>query len=98
MYAGLIMESGATQDIITNPMHPYTKALLAGSPAFGSHYSQEKLLTIPGKVPDPVRPEPGCPFSPRCVQAQNKCSLAIPDFINCVNNREKREYRCIKDD
>ncbi|MDR2965578.1 MAG: ATP-binding cassette domain-containing protein, partial [Treponema sp.] len=69
MYGGLVMESANANDILNNAKHPYTKALLAASPKFGSHYSNERLLTIPGKVTDPANPEPGCPFAPRCAQA-----------------------------
>ncbi|MDR1930444.1 MAG: dipeptide/oligopeptide/nickel ABC transporter permease/ATP-binding protein, partial [Treponema sp.] len=50
MYGGLVMESGPAADLIASPLHPYTRALLASSPAFGSHYSRERLYSIPGKV------------------------------------------------
>ena len=93
MYAGMAMECGAAKELLASPLHPYTSALLAASPAFGSHYSQEKLLTIPGKVPDPVRPEPGCPFAPRCPKAHSECTQAIPPLKTISHNR--RECRCI---
>ena len=94
MYGGMAMESGPADGIINSPLHPYTKALLAASPAFGSHYSREKLLTIPGKVPDPVRPEPGCPFAPRCTQARPECTLAVPPPSIISHNGQPRECRC----
>ncbi|MDR0670503.1 MAG: ATP-binding cassette domain-containing protein [Treponema sp.] len=81
MYGGLIMES-APVDFFTgaNPRaaHPYTRALLAASPRFGSHYSRSRLATIPGKVVDPAAPPPGCPFAPRCPEAAEDCAAAIP--------------------
>lgn len=66
MYGGLIMEKGTSAQIIKNPRHPYTKALLASTPKFGSHYTEQELSSIPGRVTDPASPEPGCPFAPRC--------------------------------
>ncbi|MBO6100520.1 MAG: ABC transporter ATP-binding protein, partial [Spirochaetaceae bacterium] len=74
MYGGMIMERGTTEQIAKNPVHPYTKALLAAAPSFGTHYSTSRLVSIPGKVTDPARPAPGCPFAPRCAQASAECS------------------------
>ncbi|MBP3606978.1 MAG: dipeptide/oligopeptide/nickel ABC transporter permease/ATP-binding protein [Treponema sp.] len=76
MYGGLIMEKGTSEQIINAPKHPYTKALVASSPKFGSHYTTEKLISIPGKVIDPVNPEKGCPFAPRCTYAKEDCFKA----------------------
>jgi peptide/nickel transport system permease protein len=92
MYGGLIMESGPSETIIRDPRHPYTRALMAASPRFGSHYSRERLKTIPGKVTDPAEPEPGCPFAPRCDFAAEECRQGIPAI-----NGENREIRCIRE-
>lgn len=73
MYGGLIMEQGTSEQIMNNPRHPYTQALLASTPRFGTHYSKEKLVSIPGRVTDPANPEPGCPFEPRCSFAKAEC-------------------------
>ncbi|GHV95858.1 hypothetical protein AGMMS50293_21780 [Spirochaetia bacterium] len=95
MYGGLVMESGGAELITGDPRHPYTKALLAASPRFGSHYSQGRLLTIPGKVTDPANPEPGCPFAPRCTQVTPQCAAAIPPLDRISdNNGQIREIRC----
>jgi len=95
MYGGMAMESGNAADIIASPQHPYTRALLAASPRFGSHYSRGRLLTIPGKVTDPAHPEPGCPFAPRCSQAKPECSQGIPPLKTVMEaNGEMRENRC----
>jgi peptide/nickel transport system permease protein len=91
MYGGLVMEAGSTADITANPKHPYTKALLASSPRFGSHYHEGPLLSIPGKVTDPAHPESGCPFAPRCSMAKSECAAAIPPLT--VDGG--REIRCI---
>ena len=73
MYGGLIMERGSAEAIMQHARHPYTQALLASSPRFGTHYSRERLLSIPGRVTDPAHPEPGCPFAPRCQYAKDEC-------------------------
>lgn len=84
MYGGLIMEQGDIQTVLSSPRHPYTKALLKASPKFGSHYSEEKLFSIPGKVVDPSKPEQGCPFAPRC-NSENKSSECLSkDFVKKV--------------
>ncbi|MDR0321204.1 MAG: dipeptide/oligopeptide/nickel ABC transporter permease/ATP-binding protein [Treponema sp.] len=96
MYGGLAMESASAQEIINNPRHPYTTALLAASPRFGSHYSKERLLTIPGKVSDPANPESGCPFAPRCTKATPACTQEIPKLRQESSaNEQVRELRCI---
>ena len=76
MYGGLIMESGTSDQIMNHARHPYTQALLASSPKFGTHYTSQKLLSIPGRVTDPAHPEPGCPFEPRCSFAKEECCKA----------------------
>jgi peptide/nickel transport system permease protein len=101
MYGGLVMEEGASSIIATGgkagagrALHPYTRALLAASPRFGSHYSRERLFSIPGKVADPSAPEPGCPFAPRCTLAGNECRKAVPPLRN-FSSGEKHEARCL---
>ncbi|MCL2066160.1 MAG: dipeptide/oligopeptide/nickel ABC transporter permease/ATP-binding protein [Treponema sp.] len=95
MYGGLEMESGSAADITGDPRHPYTRALLAASPRFGSHYSQSRLLTIPGKVSDPARPESGCPFAPRCAEATTQCTQAVPQLETFLTpGGQQREIRC----
>jgi peptide/nickel transport system permease protein len=90
MYGGLAMESGSAAEITNNPRHPYTTALLAASPRFGSHYSKERLLTIPGKVSDPSNPESGCPFAPRCAKATAECTKENPQ----LQTKDGHELRC----
>ena len=73
MYGGKIMESGTAEQIMKAPKHPYTRALVGALPEFGSHYTQKKMISIPGRVTDPAAPEPGCPFAPRCGFATERC-------------------------
>ena len=81
MYGGKIMESGEANQIINAPKHPYTQALVNALPEFGSHYTKQKMISIPGRVSDPSKPEPGCPFAPRCTFAKDECKSE--DFTLC---------------
>ena len=92
MYGGLVMETAASEAVARGKsLHPYTKALLAASPRFGSHYTQERLQVIPGRVTDPSNPETGCPFAPRCVQADSSCREKIPPLSSAGNH----QVRCL---
>ena len=93
MYGGLIMETMDAASISESAAHPYTKALLAASPRFGSHYTTERLKVIPGRVSDPANPEPGCPFAPRCAEAAGECKREIPPMAGSANHK----YRCRQD-
>jgi oligopeptide/dipeptide ABC transporter ATP-binding protein len=90
MYGGIVMERGTTAEIIRSPKHPYTKALLSASPGFGSHYSRERLASIPGRVIDPASPGAGCPFAPRCPSALPVCSADIPKLLVQADGQEVR--------
>ena len=75
MYGGKIMENAETKKIISAPKNPYTKALLSSSPEFGSHYTNQKLSFIPGKVSDAAKKIEGCPFATRCFFAKDECNF-----------------------
>ena len=93
LYGGLVMEEGPSNELLQRPLHPYSKALLAASPAFGSHYTTSRLASIPGRVTDPAHPEPGCPFAPRCSFATAECAAAVPELARL---EEGRRVRCGK--
>ena len=86
MYGGLVMESGPASEVVSSPEHPYSRALLAAAPRFGGHYTESRLLSIPGKVSDPVDVGPGCPFAPRCGEATDECRAAIPELRAIVTS------------
>jgi peptide/nickel transport system ATP-binding protein len=64
MYMGQIVEEADVQELLSNPKHPYTQGLLESIPVLGE--VREYLNTIPGTVPSPVDPPPGCLFASRC--------------------------------
>jgi peptide/nickel transport system permease protein len=80
MYGGLVMEMGDCQTLLEQSAHPYTRALLEAAPKFGSHYRQNRLVTIPGKTPDPRYPGAGCPFAPRCPVTDEQCLRELPEM------------------
>jgi oligopeptide/dipeptide ABC transporter ATP-binding protein len=63
MYLGKIVEVGPVHKVLTDPLHPYTKSLLAVTPEVGRRRTHEVLS---GEPPDPARIPPGCRFHPRC--------------------------------
>jgi oligopeptide transport system ATP-binding protein len=77
MYAGFIVERGSVDDIYGDPRHPYTLALLSSLPRV-DRTSREKLATIPGLPPDLLGLPPGCPFTPRCAYAMERCRQENP--------------------
>ncbi|MBM3524135.1 MAG: ABC transporter ATP-binding protein [Alphaproteobacteria bacterium] len=75
MYAGQVVETGPTREVVGSPCHPYTKGLLRSMPSLA--YLDEPLSPIDGQVPDPTRPVEGCRFLPRCPSAVDACRQAI---------------------
>jgi len=79
MYLGQIAELVETQLLYTNPLHPYTEALLSAVPVPDPAYEAERIL-LRGDVPSPVNPPSGCYFHPRCSYAQELCAREKPEF------------------
>jgi oligopeptide/dipeptide ABC transporter ATP-binding protein len=79
MYAGKLVETGACDTVYTEPLHPYTEALL--SAALPLHPSARRTrVVLGGEVPDPVHPPAGCRFHPRCPRAMAECRLQEPEW------------------
>ena len=78
MYGGRVMETAPVQDIFDAPLHPYTQALMASMP--GRTPGKQRLVEIAGASPNPANPPTGCPFHPRCGQADAQCAAEAPVF------------------
>lgn len=77
MYLGKIVEKARTEELFTNPLHPYTKALF--SAALPSHPDiQREEIILHGEVPSPINPPGGCRFHPRCPVAMPHCATVEP--------------------
>ena len=80
MYLGEIVEIGRTEEIFTNPKHPYTKALLSAVPELNTQENKEKIQ-LTGELPSPENLPQGCKFHTRCPYAMDKCKCEIPNSI-----------------
>ena len=79
MYLGKIVELGDSKSIIRSPKHPYTQALISAIPVVDPDAKRKRVL-LPGDVPSPIHPPPGCPFHPRCPIAEPRCRIEVPTF------------------
>jgi len=77
MYLGKIVELADRDEIYANPRHPYTRALLSAIPALHGAAVGERIK-LPGEMPSPLNPPPGCSFHPRCRYAKDICRTVEP--------------------
>lgn len=87
MYAGRIVEKGATGSIFSEPLHPYTYSLLKSIPRLDAS-GAERLFSIPGMPPNLVNNPPGCNFEPRCPFAEERCRREDPLLEEVSPGRE----------
>lgn len=80
MYLGEIVETGKTDEIFTNPKHPYTKALLSSAPELNPDTEKEKIQ-LQGELPSPENLPSGCKFHTRCPFVMDKCKTEIPSVV-----------------
>ncbi len=80
MYLGKIVESGNSEDVIFDPLHPYTRSLVSAVPVPDPDRKHERVL-IKGEIPSPINTPPGCKFVTRCLYAQKGlCDIKEPDL------------------
>jgi dipeptide transport system ATP-binding protein len=80
MYLGRVVEQGPTEQIFSNPKHPYTRALLSSTPRIKEEQRIEKIR-LPGELPSPLNPPMGCAFHGRCKYANERCHHVTPELI-----------------
>jgi peptide/nickel transport system ATP-binding protein len=88
MYAGRIVESAASSELFKNPLHPYTKALLASLPQNAE--PGRSLVTLAGQAPDSTKQLPGCGFCDRCPFAHPECREQVPELMETTSGHYVR--------
>ncbi|MCX4558732.1 ABC transporter ATP-binding protein [Streptomyces phaeochromogenes] len=78
MYAGRVVEERSARALFTTPAHPYTQGLLTCTPTLGDTHP---LTPIPGRPPSLADTFPGCPFAPRCGEAEEECETWSPEPV-----------------
>ncbi len=78
MYLGRIVEQGRIDEVINNPRHPYTQALLSAVPQINKE-SAVDMIKLKGDIPSPASPPQGCHFHPRCPQVMPVCRQSYPE-------------------
>ena len=86
IYLGKIVELSKTDDLYSNPLHPYTQALLSANPKMDESDNRERNI-LKGDIPNPINRPTGCVFNPRCPKAQDICRSSEPALIQ-INNRK----------
>jgi len=87
MYLGKLVETGPSQDIFDEPLHPYTQALFAAIP-IPEVDSKHEIKVLEGNVPSPINPPSGCRFHTRCPLAQAQCRDVEPALRTIGSNRQ----------
>lgn len=88
MYLGKIVELAETEELFTQPKHPYTEALMSAIavPDPRLHGKRQRII-LKGEIPSPRNPPPGCPFHPRCRYADERCATEAP-LLRAINGSE----------
>jgi oligopeptide/dipeptide ABC transporter ATP-binding protein len=80
MYLGEIVELAPRRELFSNPLHPYTQALMSAIPIPKPNLNRKRVI-LEGEVPSPLNPPEGCRFHPRCPVAMERCSVEEPKFL-----------------
>ena len=77
MYLGDLVEYGSTEDIFSNPLHPYTEALFSAIPVPDPNAKMNRIV-LEGSIPSPANPPSGCKFHTRCARCTERCKHEVP--------------------
>lgn len=87
MYLGHAVEQGDKETLFTQPLHPYTQALLASTPGLAANTPAQQRTVLKGELPSPLNPPKGCVFSTRCPYATERCHAERP-VLEELRNRK----------
>ena len=95
MYLGRIVEEGPAKEVVRNPQHPYTKALISVVPKRDPRQQTEPQI-LQGETPNPVHVPAGCRFHPRCPIAEERCKQIDPELHRAeASNTDDHRAACI---
>lgn len=98
MYGGQIVESGRTYNLLSQPYHPYTKALLDSVPHYGMHYRKgRRLYNLKGSTPSLAHLPVGCYLGPRCPYANKKC-VQSPELRSLKGRKVRCHFPLLEED
>ncbi|RKF18578.1 ABC transporter ATP-binding protein [Alginatibacterium sediminis] len=86
MYLGKAVEYGRSEDVFSNPQHPYTQALLSSTPRLNPEHRREKIK-LEGELPSPLNPPSGCAFHARCRFARDQCHKEQPQLLDAKSGK-----------
>ena len=92
MYLGYAVEQGPKELIFSQPLHPYTQALLASTPGLNADGKQRQRVVLKGELPSPLNPPQGCVFSTRCPHATERCHQERP----VLHELQGRQVACFE--
>ena len=88
IYVGQIVEQADRISLFQNPLHPYTKGLLATVPSADPKRRKKPQIEIFGEPPSPADPPPGCRFASRCQLVEKRCHFETP-LLRQINSNQK---------
>ncbi len=93
MYLGKLVETGSADSVYAEPKHPYTRALFSAVPV-PDPLRKSRRIVLPGDVPSPGNPPPGCPFHTRCPEVQPECRRLMPATIDVGSGDAPHRVAC----
>lgn len=86
MYLGVVVERASSKELISNPLHPYTKELIKAVPKPNLRPENKLQISLKGEISDPIEPPDRCRFASRCNYVNDKCLAKSPQLLDLGNN------------